>query len=94
MFLHNDKDFRKLRATNALNWDVLHQELHISLFMLGPFPGGGGFVGLQHDGQWGDSDVLCTGSSHGSSANSAVIRYYSLRFSRPMRTETTSHLFE
>ena len=58
MFLHNDKDFRKLRATNALNWDFLHQELHISLFMLGPFPGGGGSVSLQHDGQWGGSDVL------------------------------------
>ena len=30
MFLLYDRDFRKLRAANAMNWDVLHHELYIS----------------------------------------------------------------
>ena len=43
MFLHYDRDFRKLRAANAMNWDVLHQELYLSLSIQArPFSGGGG----------------------------------------------------
>ena len=42
MFLQYDRDFRKLRAANAMNWDVLHYELYLSLSMHArPFSGGG-----------------------------------------------------
>ena len=42
MFLHYDRDFRKLRAANTMNWDVLHQELYLSLSIQArPFSGGG-----------------------------------------------------
>ena len=41
MFLQYDRDFRKLRAANAMNWDVLHDELYLSLSMHArPFSGG------------------------------------------------------
>ena len=41
MFLHYDRHFRKLRAANAMNWDVLHHELYLSLsFHNRPFSGG------------------------------------------------------
>ena len=41
MFLHYDRDFRKLRAANAMYCDVLHHEVHLSLSMHArPFSGG------------------------------------------------------
>ena len=41
MFLHYDRDFRQLRAANAMNWDVLHQVLYLSLSIhTRPFSGG------------------------------------------------------
>ena len=41
MILHYDRDFRKLRAANAMNCDVFHHELHLSLSMHArPFSGG------------------------------------------------------
>ena len=33
MFMVYDRDFRKLRAINNMSWDVIHQELYLSLIL-------------------------------------------------------------